>query len=81
MLDTVSFGDWIQNAQKGEEYVYATCCNLEDIPRPDCRTKATSTPEMLERGKEAMAAYERGEVYLIQRRRGPFRFDYIAIKR
>jgi hypothetical protein len=65
------FNMFLKLAVPGQRFVYATCSN---IPR-DNEAIGSPVPGM------AWRAYAQGRVCLVQRRLGPFRFEYIAICR
>jgi hypothetical protein len=68
-ISPLRFDNWLANAVPGERLVYAVACSLAD------RGLAHEVPKL------ARAAYRGGRVELVQRRLGPYSFEYIAIVR
>lgn len=81
-VDTpVSFKYWLRNAIKGERVVYYTGFLLRDreiLTRNGLNTDGF--PDTIKAAISAWNSYRDGAVKLVQRKRGDFEYEYIAVK-
>ena len=76
----VEFREWLSAAKPGERYVYASgIAVMDDIARNLKEDKAW-IEKIRPVQRAALAAYEAGDVILVQKRNGKG-FDYIAQRR
>lgn len=77
----IAFRYWFKNAIKGEKVVYYTGFLLRDreiLSHNGLNTE--NFPDKIKAAISAWNAYMDGAVKLIQRKRGDFEYEYIAIK-
>lgn len=65
------FSKWLQASRPNDRFVYHV---------GDLQADRTSYLQLHWLGLDALQAYYRGDVVLMQYRRGPFRYEYTAIR-
>jgi hypothetical protein len=77
----VNFVTWAKTAPAGEKYNYweGFICKDRDKESPGNKDKDCELPDMI--AKAAWKMYQKGTVFLVQRKLGIDAYQYIAIKR